>query len=63
MEKNFIFGLVLGMVGGALIVANSYKARKLVKESQEQIKEKVSCLGKNCKKQSEDLEDYEEDEE
>ena len=27
MEKMFCLGLALGMVGGALIVANSYKAQ------------------------------------
>lgn len=41
MEKMFCFGLVLGMVGGALIVANSYKARTLVKKSQADLLQKV----------------------
>ncbi len=41
MEKMFCLGLVLGMVGGALIVANSYKARTLVKKSQAELMEKV----------------------
>ncbi len=41
MEKMFCLGLALGMVGGALIVANSYKARSLVKKSQAEIMEKV----------------------
>ena len=41
MEKIFCLGLVLGMVGGALIVANSYKARTLVKKSQAELMEKV----------------------
>ena len=56
MEKNFAIGLFLGMIGGALIVSNSYKARKLVREGQQQIKNKVSNLAK-CKEQSEDYED------
>ncbi len=42
MEKMFYLGLMLGMVGGALIVANSYKARSLVKKSQSEIMEKVN---------------------
>ena len=46
MDKNFACGLVLGMIGGALIIANSYKARKLVKDSQEQIKNKVTEMAK-----------------
>ena len=41
MEKMFSLGLVLGAVGGALIVANSYKARSLVKKSQAELLEKV----------------------
>ena len=51
MDKNFACGLVLGVIGGALIIANSYKARKLVKDSQEQIKSKVTEMAKNCKQQ------------
>ena len=34
MEK-FIAGLVLGMAGGALVIANSCKLRKLVKKNQD----------------------------
>ena len=41
MEKMFCLGLALGMVGGALIVANSYKARSLVKKSQAELLQKV----------------------
>ena len=41
MEKMVCLGLVLGAVGGALIVANSYKARSLVKKSQAELLEKV----------------------
>ena len=41
MEKMFCLGLVLGAVGGALIVANSYKARKQKKKSQAELLEKV----------------------
>ena len=41
MEKMFCLGLLLGMAGGALIVANSYKARALVKKSQTELLEKV----------------------
>ena len=62
MEKNFIIGIVLGMLGGALIATNSYKARKIVKEGQEVAMEKMSKIGK-CKEKTEDYEDLEEDEE
>lgn len=37
MEKMFCLGVALGMVGGALIVANNYKARSLVKKSQREV--------------------------
>ena len=42
MEKMFCLGLVFGAVGGALIVANSYKARSLVKKSQAEVMERVN---------------------
>ena len=42
MEKMFCLGLMFGMVGAALIVANSYKARTLVKKSQSEVMEKVN---------------------
>ena len=57
MGKEFAVGLALGMIGGALIIANSYQARKIVKDGQEQLKQKASSL---CKKKK--SEDYEEDE-
>ena len=40
MEK-FIFGLALGMAGGALIVANNCKLLNLVKKNQEDIMKKA----------------------
>ncbi len=44
MEKAFIFGLSLGMLGGALIVANSCKMRKVVINSQEDLLAKIEKL-------------------
>lgn len=41
MEKLFCLGVAIGMVGGALLVANSYKARSLVKKSQAEIIDKM----------------------
>lgn len=49
MSDKFLFGLCLGMIGGAVIVANSVKARQAVKSGQEQVIEKVSELGKKQK--------------
>ena len=59
MDKNFAIGLFLGMVGGALIIANSYKARKIVKDGQCAIKEKVTEMTKKHDK-SEDYSELEE---
>ncbi len=57
MEKDFAIGLAMGLVGGALIVANSYKARKLVKDGQNQIKNKAASICKQ--KKSDDYDDLE----
>lgn len=42
MEK-FLFGLAVGMAGGALLVANNCKLLNLVKKNQEDIMEKAEC--------------------
>lgn len=42
MEKTFCLGFMLGAVGGALLVANSHKARVLVKKGQDELKQKIS---------------------
>ena len=44
MEKIFCLGLMFGAVGGALLVATSYKARSLVKKSQADVMQKVSDM-------------------
>ncbi len=56
MEKMFCLGVMLGAVGGALLVANSYKMRSLVKKSQaefvekvnEMMDEKLKCAEQGC---------------
>ncbi len=54
MEKMFCIGLTLGMLGGALLVANNYKARSLVKKGQAEFMRKMDEMmdeklnGKNC---------------
>ena len=58
MGKDFAIGLALGMIGGALIIANSYQARKLVKDGQRELKKKADEICKK-KKQTEDYEDLE----
>ena len=52
MDDKFLCGVILGMVGGAVLVTNSVKARKAVKDGQEQIIEKVNELNKRNEKQS-----------
>ena len=43
MEK-FIIGVALGGLAGALVTANNYKMRTLVKKSQAEIQEKLDSL-------------------
>lgn len=50
MEKIFCLGLLFGAVGGALIVANSYKARSLVKKSQSELMQKIDEKMDECLK-------------
>lgn len=57
MEKGFFCGMILGLTAGALVVANSYKARKLVKEGQEQIKTKVTEMAKKGNGKSDEYEE------
>lgn len=43
MEK-FAIGVLLGVVGGAILTANNYKMRALVKKSQADVQEKIDAL-------------------
>ncbi len=42
MNEKFLCGVILGMLGGAIIVTNSIKAKALVEKGQEQVVEKIS---------------------
>ena len=42
MDEKFLTGVVLGMLGGAFIATNSVKARQMVRDGQEQVKQKMS---------------------
>lgn len=44
MDKEFYFGIALGMLGGALVAANSFKVRKAVKDGQEQVMTAINNL-------------------
>ena len=50
MDDKFLFGMLLGVVGGAVLATNSAKARQMVKDSQAQVKEKVEQMGKSQNK-------------
>ena len=58
MEKGFICGMIAGVLAGAIVVANSYKAIKLVKDGQECVKQKVSEMTEKADKKKSD--NYEE---
>ena len=42
MDDKFLCGVLLGMLGGAVLVTNSAKARQIVKDGQEHVKDKVN---------------------
>ncbi len=54
MDDRFICGVILGMLGGAVLVTNSVKARKMVKEGQEQVVQKVNEMSSKQKNKQED---------
>ena len=41
MDEKFFAGAMLGMLGGALIAANSVKARQMIKDGQDKVMEKA----------------------
>lgn len=49
MDDKFLCGVVLGMLGGAVIATNSAKARQMVRDGQEQVKQKVEDISKSSK--------------
>ena len=50
MDDKFLFGVMLGMLGGAVLVTNSVKARQAVRNGQEQMIDKMNELKKQNKK-------------
>ncbi len=46
MEDSFLCGVLLGMLGGALVATNSQKARQIVKDGQDTVIERVEKLSK-----------------
>jgi hypothetical protein len=43
MEK-FALGVIVGSIGGALLVANNYKMRTLVRKTQEEVQAKLDQM-------------------
>ena len=54
MEDKFLCGMLLGVIGGAVIATNSARARQMVKDGQEQVKQKVDEISKNNKKHNQE---------
>ena len=52
MDDKFLCGVVLGMLGGAVLATNSAKARQMVRDGQEQVKQKVEEMRKSSKKEN-----------
>lgn len=54
MDDKFLCGMLLGVLGGAVLATNSAKARQMVKDGQEQVKQKVDEISKNAKKHNQE---------
>ena len=52
MDDKFLCGMILGVIGGAVLATNSAKARQMVREGQMQVKVKVDELAKDQNKKS-----------
>ena len=49
MDDKFLCGMLLGVIGGAVLATNSAKARQMVKDGQEQLKQKAIEMGEKSK--------------
>ncbi len=54
MDDKFLCGMLLGVIGGAVLATNSAKARQVVRDGQEQVKQKVEDMTKSTKKNNQD---------
>ena len=46
MNDKFLCGVILGMLGGAVLATNSAKARQIVKDGQQEVQKKVEQITK-----------------
>ena len=49
MDDKFLCGMILGVIGGAVLATNSQRARQVVRDGQEQVKHKVDEMSKSNK--------------
>ena len=54
MDDKFLCGMLLGVIGGAVLATNSAKARQMVRDGQEQVKQKVEEMSKSTKKNNQE---------
>ncbi len=54
MDDKFLCGMLLGVLGGAVLATNSAKARQMVRDGQEQVKQKVEDMTKTNKKNNQE---------
>ena len=54
MDDKFLCGMILGVIGGAVLATNSAKARQMVKDGQEQVKDKLQDMAKSNKKNNQE---------
>lgn len=52
MDDKFLCGMLLGVIGGAVIATNSARARQMVRDGQEQVKQKVEEISKETSKKN-----------
>ncbi len=44
MNDKFFIGIALGMVGGAILATHSQKTREIVKDGENEVKQKVKSM-------------------
>ena len=54
MDDKFLCGMLLGVIGGAVLATNSAKARQMVRDGEEQVKQKIEEMSKSSKKNNQD---------
>lgn len=50
MDDKFLCGMLLGVLGGAVLATKSAKTRQIVKDSEAQVMQKIEDMNKSSKK-------------